>query len=92
MPEGPIGVPRPLASGEVVLLMTVRNSTVDPKRIQRELLNEDHNVSVELDKSVDTYGINVGLTAISLNELEKLADDARKVYSGEIQGFSVSMQ
>jgi len=92
MAEGPLGGPRPLASGDVVLLMTTENSILGPSSLQRNMRDVGRDVSVELDSGVNTYGINTGLDSVSLNELNELASTAEDLYTGEVIGFSIGFQ
>jgi len=92
MPSGPLGGPRPLANGDVVLLMTTRSSILNPRAFEMNLKDVGEDVSVDLDPSVDTYSINTGLDSVELEELVKLSNVAEDLYTGSVEGFSVGFQ
>jgi hypothetical protein len=92
MPEGPLGGPRPLATGSVVLLMTTESSILQSAALERNLNDVGENVNVELDGSVNTYMISTELDAVDLSELNELADIASDLYTGKVEGFSVGFQ
>jgi len=92
MPKGPLGGPRPLATGSVVLLMTTKGSILQPAALERNLNDVGEDVSVELDDSVNTYMISTELDAVDLSELNRLSEVASDLYTGEVEGFSVGFQ
>jgi len=94
MPKGKFaGLPRPLATGDVVLLMTAQSAYLDPKSFERSLHDVGWTkVSVELDKRVDTYGISTGMDVVSLDDLDSLADDAEAVSTVDVVGFQVGFE
>jgi len=103
MPTGPAGGPRPLATGSIVMLVTVDEAHVDWRIIEQQLSEVDSIPveSVDLDKSVDTYGINTGLDVVSLEDINKAKRQIKSIVEEErinpsntmsVEGFSVGFQ
>lgn len=98
MPEGPLGVlPRPLASGNVVLLTTVDNQSLGDRTTQLEsaIRNQSSVLinGVEFDPDTSTFGIVTGLDAIELNNLVQLSEDVEGIIGeSSVKGHSVGFR
>lgn len=102
MPEGPLGAPRPLATGDVVILVTVKHDAqwdlFDPNILKNDLEVDGWNVKdVNLDRSDRTYAVNTGLDVMELDNLNSLAEDAEEnvkqlLGSNSVMGIQVGFQ
>lgn len=93
MPKGPAGGPRPLASSSLVILATVKSVEAHPYQVEN-LVNKktSHNLDVDLDTGVLTFGFQVGSMAISWRDAEELKRKIRQTLNDlgmEVEGFSL---
>lgn len=86
MARGPLGGPRPLATGSVAILITVEESTKNDNALSRPHIIEAglRNGGVEikevaLDPRANTYLFNTGLDVLEWDNLRELRDEYEKI-------------